>query len=176
MLDFEVKRSKTNVEFAELLFATSNILLVSDEQKYINFHISIQKFKRNYIGKLTIQYNLHNQSTDDFFNYWDKRVIKIVKSTKNVSQSPSQNKEVYEYEVRKSMEEYLSRQMKEIIDLYYTELELLSDEEKELLLENHVVNSNLMTYSYCRQLESNFDSLIESETTSDRLVLNFSDI
>ena len=133
------KQTCTLEDVADNLFKISYNLIATTDTKCIDFMILIKKNNDNYIiGNLTIRYGLRDEQKDLCFEHWEQQVTEVVISTQKQNEGS----------IVSELEKRLISNMNVILDMYYLNLDLISDEEKEYILTNHIVSTNLFANAF----------------------------
>lgn len=142
-MEYIVKQKYTLQEVADMLFRISYELIGSNETKFIDFVVLVKKMKQNYIGQLTIRYGLRDEVQGLFFEHWELEVTKLMK--------PIETGDI-DSVIIESMEKELTSQMSTINDMYHLNLDMITDEEREFILENHKLSTNLFAKAFIQQM------------------------
>ncbi|MBG9730780.1 hypothetical protein ABD87_14890 [Lysinibacillus sphaericus] len=155
-MDYTTKQSCTLEEVADMLFSVSYNLLATQDTKCIDFVILIKKNNDDYIGNLTIRYGLRDEQKDLYFEHWEQQVTEIVNSTQGKNEGS----------IVSELEKRLISNMNVILDMYFLNLDLISEEEREYILTDHIVSTNLFANAFMKKsngmdLFANSPTLIE---------------
>ena len=137
-MDYTTSQTYTLEEVADMLFNVSYNLIATEDTKCIDFVILIKKNNDDYIGNLTIRYGLRDEQKDLYFEHWEQQVTEIVHSTQRQSESS----------ITSELEKRLISNMNVILDMYYLNLDLISEEERDYILTNHIVSTNLFANAF----------------------------
>ena len=135
-MEYTVEAPFTYDEVADLLYKMSYRFMGTKETKVIAYTVLSEILPKQMTCSLVIQYGLRDDEQEQFFTEWEETIYEVSKTMNTIIT------EADEKIIMADMERIVTDYLDKINTRYYDNIALISDEERELLLDNHVVTSN----------------------------------